>query len=310
MSNKNVLITGIAGFIGSKIAISLSQRGYNIYGIDNFRTGYAENIPHDVNFDECDISDAKNLERLPYKDIDVVLHLAAQTSGELSHIHPEYDLLTNGFGTFNILQISKKLGIKKFIYASSMNVYGHNSRNPVKELDVLKPVSYYGISKTTGEYYVQSFSKYFDYTIFRMFNVFGPGQDMKNLSQGMLSIFLAYALENKEILVKGDLNRFRDFIYIDEVVKHWLNCVESSRTDNKIYNLGSGKKTTVEYLINVIQDKTNHSKKVKVVEGTPNDQFGIFADISKLTNDTNLDINTTLENGIDHLVNYLKNQKI
>ena len=111
----------------SKIAISLSQRGYNIYGVDNFRTGYAENIPKDANFDECDISDPKKSERIPYKDIDVVLHLAAQTSGELSHIHPEYDLLTNGFGTFNILQISKKFGIKKFIYASSMNVYGHNS---------------------------------------------------------------------------------------------------------------------------------------------------------------------------------------
>ena len=142
-----------------------------------------------------------------------------------------------------------------------------------------------------------------------MFNVFGPGQDMKNLSQGMLSIFLAYALENNEILVKGDLNRFRDFIYIDDVVKYWVNCVENSNTDNKIYNLGSGKKTTVEYLLNIIQDKTNHSRKVKVVEGTPNDQFGIYADISKLIKDTDLGIDTTLEMGIEKLVNYFKIKK-
>ena len=89
---------------------------------------------------------------------------------------------------------------------------------------------------------------------------------MKNLSQGMLSIFLAYALENNEILVKGDLNRFRDFIYIDDVVKYWVNCVENSNTDNKIYNLGSGKKTTVEYLLNIIQDKTNHSRKLRLLK--------------------------------------------
>ena len=308
MSKKNVLITGVAGFIGSKIATSLLQKGYTLYGVDNFRTGYAQNIPKDVNFDECDISDPKSLEKLPYKNIDVVLHLAAQTSGELSHIHPEYDLLTNGFGTFNILQFSKNIGIRKFIYASSMNVYGHNRTNPVKEFYQLNPISYYGISKTTGEYYVKAFSKYFDYTIFRMFNVFGPGQDMQNLSQGMLSIFLAYALKDKEILVKGDLNRFRDFIYIDDVVNHWVNCIQNSKTDNKIYNLGSGNKTTVENLLNTIQDKTNHSSKVRVIEGTPNDQFGIFADISKLINDTNLNIYTTLEDGVVKLVNYLKGQ--
>ena len=141
MSKKNVLITGVAGFIGSKIATSLLQKGYTLYGVDNFRTGYAQNIPKDVNFDECDISDPKSLEKLPYKNIDVVLHLAAQTSGELSHIHPEYDLLTNGFGTFNILQFSKNIGIRKFIYASSMNVYGHNRTNPVKEFYQLNPIS-------------------------------------------------------------------------------------------------------------------------------------------------------------------------
>lgn len=306
MAKACVLITGIAGFIGSKIAVKLLNQGYTIYGIDNFRTGYAQNIPKDINFDECDISDPKSLEKLPYKDIDVVLHLAAQTSGELSHVHPEYDLLTNGFGTFNILQLSKKIRIRKFIYASSMNVYGHNNRNPVKESHILKPISYYGISKTTGEYYVKTFSNHFNYTIFRMFNVFGPGQDMKNLSQGMLSIFLAYALENKEILVKGDLKRFRDFIYIDDVVNYWVDCINNTNTNNNIYNLGSGKKCTVDCLIKLIQDKTKHSNKVKVIDGTPNDQFGIYADITKLQNATNLEITTTLEEGVSKLVNYLK----
>ena len=89
MSKRNVLITGIAGFIGSKIAISLSQRGYNIYGVDNFRTGYAENIPKDANFDECDISDPKKSGKNSVQRYRCCFYtLAAQTSGELSHIPP------------------------------------------------------------------------------------------------------------------------------------------------------------------------------------------------------------------------------
>jgi len=113
----------------------------------------------------------------------------------------------------------------------------------------------------------------------RMFNVYGPGQDMKNLKQGMVSIYLAQALSRRKILVKGSLNRFRDFIYIDDVIDIWLkSCIGNFK--NFSLNIGSGKKTYVKSVLEILKKELGAD--YKAGNKTLGDQHGIYADISKL----------------------------
>ena len=186
-------------------------------------TGFAHNVPAEAEFFEFDISEYGSFERLSSFKFDAVLHLAAQSSGEISYDNPSYDVLSNTLGTLNALRFAETNGCKRFIYASSMSIYGDVDDEPIAVNRCPKPKSYYGITKLSGEHYLKAFASKMDTTSFRMFNVYGPGQNMQNLKQGMVSIYLAYLMNDEPITVKGDKNRFRDFIYIDDVVDAWVS---------------------------------------------------------------------------------------
>ena len=138
-----------------------------------------------------------------FKNSEAILHLAGQSSGELSFKDPNLDLCKNTSSTINLIRLAEEKQIQKFIYASSMSVYGKTSINPIKENHSLKPLSCYGNSKLSSEHYLRILGKKFNPVILRLFNVYGPGQNMKNLNQGMVSIYLAQVLENNKIIVKG-----------------------------------------------------------------------------------------------------------
>ena len=174
--------------------------------------------------------------------------------------------------------------INRILYASSMSVYGNQKKEKVKEINTLNPLSCYGVSKLAVEKYLEVYKKKLPYVILRMFNVYGFGQDFNNLKQGMVSIYLAQALKNNQIIVKGSLKRTRDLIYIDDVVKVWIKILKNEKLCNKIYNLGTGKSTSVREILKEIQ---NNYKQVKIIEkdNTPGDQKNIIADVSLLKKD-------------------------
>ncbi len=243
MRYNRVLITGGAGFIGSHLAKRLLDTGYNVTILDNLTTGETDNIPSRADFIHGDISKKKIYKALTGRKFSHVLHLAAQSSGEISDERPELDLEVNTLGTLLLLRWCLKNKIPRFIYASSMAVYGDTLKNPVSETDPCNPLSFYGISKFSSEQYIRHFSKKgLNTTIFRMFSVYGPGQNMSNLKQGMASIFMAYLIKNEEIWVKGSKDRFRDFIYIDDVVDAWLSAMDQPVAYGKTYNLATGEK--------------------------------------------------------------------
>jgi UDP-glucose 4-epimerase len=306
---KTYLITGIAGFIGSAIARRLIKDGYKVVGIDNFLTGLKENIPSEVEFIELDISKAEELKALDKFKFDAVLHLAAQTSGEISFDDPPKDLMINSLGTLNLLQYCKDRGdINRFLYASSVTVCGDSDVNPIPITQRTNPKSYYGITKLAAENYVTVFSKYLDTTVLRMYNVYGPGQNMENTKQGMVSIYLYYFMKDKPILVKGSGDRFRDFIYIDDVVSAWTKAIDNKETYGKKYNLGSGDKTTVEGLLKVIAEKWgNPDYPIEYAEGTPGDAFGSQADIEETKKDLDWKPEMGIEEGIEKTVEWVKN---
>lgn len=308
--DRNVLITGGAGFIGSHLAKRLLDDGYEVTVIDNLATGSAPNIPSGADFIESDIARKKTYTALTGQKFSHVLHLAAQSSGEISDEKPELDLEVNTIGTLLLLRWCKKERISRFLYASSMAVYGNAQKIPVTETDPCHPLSFYGISKFSSEQYIHHFSiQGIHTTIFRMFSVYGPGQDMANLKQGMVSIFMAYLVKNEEILVKGSKDRFRDFIYIDDVVDAWIAALNNPAAFGQTYNLATGKKTYVHQLIKEEIKSFNldpDTYPVKYQGSTPSDQFGLFADITRIRSDLNWSPKTDLITGLSHMAGWVR----
>lgn len=307
-----VIVTGGAGFIGSHIAKRLIETGYDVVVIDNLHTGTADNLPHGVEFIEGDLSQKKCLSTLPGEDVYAVLHLAAQSSGEVSNEKPELDLQVNTLSTLRLLQWCKSHHVPRFMYASSMAVYGNVVKNPVSETQICNPLSFYGISKLSSEHYIQHFGQEgLATTCFRMFSVYGPGQNMTNMKQGMVSIFLAYLLRGEEIWVKGSGGRFRDFIYIDDVVDVWCSSLKNDKTYGKIYNLATGKKTTVGELVQKEIELYGLDPKtcpVRFEGSTPADQFGLFADISLIKRDLGWEPDISLDEGLKKMIAWVKKE--
>jgi len=292
----NVIITGVAGFIGSKIALKFIDEGHKVVGVDNLSSGLMSNVPKGLRFIEFDLSNPEVIEILP-QNCDLILHLAGQSSAEISFDNPVIDLNKNTVSTLNLIEYAKKCKVKKFLYASSMSVYGDVLDKPVSESFIQKPLSCYGVGKLAAEHYLEIYKEEVPFISLRMFNVYGPGQDLGNLRQGMVSIFLAQALYNNKILVKGDLNRFRDFIYIDDVIEIWYILALDKKVCNISVNVGTGKKTTVKELLRLI--KSLDQNYTFYTEGnTPGDQKGIFSDSKLLVKLTNKKKFTDLNKGI------------
>jgi UDP-glucose 4-epimerase len=176
----------------------------------------------------------------------------------------------------NLINYSIANQVEKFVFASSMSVYGNQDLDSVHEGMNAKPLSCYGVSKLASEGYLRVFQHKLPFVIFRMFNVYGPGQDMANLSQGMVSIYLSQAIRNKRIIIKGSYERFRDFIYIDDVVDSWFDVSTNHEVKNVTLNLGTGVKTTVRDLIEMIKSLLPDLE-IKIEAGTDGDQFGLFS---------------------------------
>jgi len=302
---KIYLVTGAAGFIGTAIAKKLLEKGNRVVTIDNLSTGLEEAIPQGVVFYKGNCQDIDIINRLNEYFFDAIYHIAGQSSGEISFDDPVYDLQTNAQSTLLLLKLAIKTGCKKFIYASSMSVYGDKPDIPVKEETTLNPKSFYGVGKVASEHYMRIYQEYgINSTALRLFNVYGPGQNMENLRQGMVSIFLAQAIKDKYILVKGDKERFRDFIYIDDVVNAFLCAEEKSGFQFDTLNICTGIRTTVGELISKMQDSLPYNITVEYKGNTPGDQFGITGDNNKVHKALGWQPDTSLKSGLVKMVKW------
>lgn len=307
-----ILVTGGAGFIGSHVARRLLDAGHTVIVVDNLSSGKLENIPKGAEYLNLDLSRPDFLPELP-TDINAVCHLAAQSAGAISAEKPYYDLQANAASTLLLSRWCLENGVRRFLYASSMAVYGNVNRSPVPEETPCLPMSYYGVSKLTSEHLLRLASEGgLSVTCFRIFTAYGPGQDLGNLKQGMVSIYLAYLLKGVPVPVTGSLDRFRDLIYIDDVVDAWQKAVEKPETPNQVYNLGSGRPTTVRELLAALKRAFELPSDYPVEErpGYPSDQFGLYADISKLEGDLGCKPRTQLIYGLRTMVTWAKSKAV
>lgn len=307
-----ILLTGAAGFIGSNIFNKLNDGTNQITVIDNLKTGYLSNLPSNVNFIHSDCSDESLLNIT--EQFDCIIHVAGQASKEGSFNDVFYDLNANAKSTLVLLEYAKKINCKRFIFISTVCVYGGTSNPGIyNEESEIKYDTFYSIHKYTSEKYLALYKKYYDidYTIFRLFTCYGPGQDLTNMSKGMVSIYLSQFLSNNpDVVIKGSLDRYRDFIYVEDVAHVVADAIHNKLLYNDIFNLGSGKCTTIRELLNVMQEAGEFNKNIVVEDEIIGDMIGCVADITKLKNIyKNVFKFTEIREGIQKMVRYYSNAK-
>ena len=312
-----ILITGVAGFIGSNLARKLLDSGNEVTGIDNFSYGFERNINklrQSPNF--CFIEgDIGNQDSLKNHKSDVIVHLASQKI-------PRY---TNAFRTLednfhNLQQIVQKCiaDKSKLIFASTSDVYGKNPDVPFSETSnlVLGPTTIkrwaYAISKIYGEQYIiASHEEYgLDYTIARFFGAYGPNQNLTWWG-GPQSVFISKALLKEEMEIHGDGRQTRTFTYIEDTINAIARFISDSRSDNQIFNVGSTHKCEISVLdlAKLIWEQINGDKIKPMLKFVPYTDFGKYEDvmvrvpdISKIKEFFNFEPVWSLEEGLKETI--------
>ena len=299
MNKQIVLVTGAAGFIGSAVAKRILSMGYDVVTVDNLSTGYKTNIPENVIFYEGDLQDKHLVSQLEKYNFFTIFHIAGQSSGEISFDDPVYDLQSNAQSTLLLIQLALKVNCKKFIYASTMSVYGEQEDKPITEETTTSPKSFYSVGKLASEHYMNIYKDFgIDFFAMRLFNVYGPGQNMDNLRQGMVSIFLNQAITNNHIIVKGDNNRYRDMVFIDDIVNAFIYAFKSDKKGFQVYNVCTGQKTKVKEVIAIITNLFTSPIGVEYKGNTAGDVFGIYGSNKKIKNELDWTPKMSLVEGI------------
>ncbi len=247
------LITGGAGFVGSHIAEELtkSKRG-EVVVFDNLSVGKRKNVPKGCRFIKGDIRDPKAI-TIAAKNVDIIFHNAAFVSIRKSFDMPKEELDNNVYGTLNVLEAAVKNKVKKFIFASSMAVYGEPGSLPIKEKSSLAPTSPYGLSKLRGEMYCRAFQNKFglNITILRYFNIFGVRQIPSDYV-GVTTIFINQALNRKPLTILGNGKQTRDFVWVKDVARANILAALNPKSKSEIFNIASGREVTVNQIADSI----------------------------------------------------------
>jgi UDP-glucose 4-epimerase len=255
-------VTGGAGFIGSHIVDQCVDLGYQTIVIDNLSSGREENINPKAMFYQVDIMGKEIYDVLNKIGPDIVIHLAAQVDVQKSIVDPSNDAEINILGTVNLLKAIKQANVKKIIYASSAAIYGIPDYLPIDEEHFSNPISFYGISKYAPEHYIKTFAQMYhiNYSILRYSNIYGIRQIEKG-EGGVISIFIKKILSDEEIVVFGDGNQTRDFIYIEDVVEANIRAIFTK--DNSILNVSTNTAISINDLISSLQQISNKKSIIK-----------------------------------------------
>jgi UDP-glucose 4-epimerase len=304
------LVTGGAGFIGSNLAIKLTELGHDVRILDNFSSGRRENL--------SDIADKAEIVEGDIRDfwtvmgcmegIDYVMHQAALPSVPRSVKNPLTSNAVNIDGTLNVLECARRAGVKKMVAASSSSVYGESEELPKHEKMRPSPLSPYAITKLTNEYYLKVYWELYQFptVALRYFNIFGPRQDPKSEYAAVIPKFITALLNDQPPTVFGDGEQSRDFTYIDNCVQANILAATSDEIVGTYFNVACGGQFTLNDLLDELRKIIGVSTKAKYVDPRPGDIKHSFAAIDKLAA---FGYKPTVEftEGLDKTVEYFRN---
>lgn len=263
---KNALVTGGAGFMGAHVVDELLRSGNtDVVALDDLSGGFRENLNPAVTFVEGSILDAQLVNRLceQYK-FDYIYHLAAYAAEGLSHFIKRFNYQNNLIGSVNLINAAINHNVKRFVFTSSIAVYGENQL-PMHEKLTPMPEDSYGIAKYAVEQELAVSKRLFglDYTIFRPHNVYGELQNISDKYRNVIGIFMNNIMQDKPLRIFGDGEQTRAFTHIADVAPHIARAVDISEASGQIFNLGSDEHVSVNELADLVM--TAMDKEVPVI---------------------------------------------
>jgi nucleoside-diphosphate-sugar epimerase len=300
-------VTGGAGFIGSHLVDKLVAEGAEVTVLDNLSSGKIRNIAthlqhKSIQFVKGDICSLKLVKSL-VSEVDVVVNLAAIVGVPISIEKPLLIHKVNATGTLNLLKASLDSDVKRFVQASSAAVYGEAETLPVREDSVLAPSSPYAVSKIAAEDYARVFSRVYglETVCLRFFNVFGPRQAY-NAYSGVITIFVEELLNDRAPTIFGDGEQTRDFVSVSDVVSCCVFAMTKKGVGGEVFNVSSGKTTTVNELVRLLQEMTGKfSVKPTHVEARCGDIRHSWGNIDKARTVLGYNPKVTLNEGLREL---------
>jgi UDP-glucuronate 4-epimerase len=325
-----LLVTGVAGFIGSHVARALLDRGEQVIGIDNLNDYYDPSLKRAridwvgearggaFAFEQVDFSDEAALSAFAARrDFDRIVHLGAQAGVRYSLVNPQAYVRSNLVGQINMLELARQREVRHFVYASSSSVYGGNKELPFRVEDRADhPISMYAATKKSDELMSESYAHLYrlPMTGLRFFTVYGPWgrPDMA------MWIFTKALFEGRPLTIFNGGDMRRDFTYIDDIVRGVLACIDGPPSDNgeqkaggstgphALYNIGNHRSEELMRMIGLLERATGRKAAYDFKPMQPGDVKDTFADISAIQRDHGFEPSTTIDEGVPRFVDWFK----
>lgn len=304
---RTVLITGIAGFIGSNLADDLlAAPGCRVIGIDSLAYGVREQIPEEAEFHRLDI---RSPEIYPlFEGVDYVFHLAAKNCISDCQADPVETASVNVTGTVNVFEAAVRAGVGKVIYAESSAMYEASRRLPTPEHEVA-PESFYAVSKLASMHFALSFARYcgLKSTALRYFNVYGPRQDYRRSIPPVISAFIISHLRGEPPLIYGTGQKRRDFVHVDDINDFHRLCMDDGRTDGRVFNLGAGVNRSVLEINGMVAELLGSDLEPVFMPDMTGEAQETLADISEAAS-VGWRPETGLSDGLRGMVEYIRRE--
>lgn len=302
-----ILVTGGAGFIGSHVVDLFIDKGFEVVVLDDLSTGRASNLNPVAKFYRMDIRDPKLREVFEIERPAYISHHAAQMDVRRSIAQPLFDADVNILGSINLIECAREFGVKHFVYISTGGaVYGEPERVPCEETDPINPICQYGASKHTVEHYLFMYHANYglNYTVLRYPNVFGPRQDPHG-EAGVVAIFIGKMLAGEPVIINGDGNQTRDFVYVSDCAYANFLAVAGEHIPG-IYNLGWGSPTSVNNIFATLATVTAYRHPAQYGPAKVGETRHIYLNASKAKQDLGWSPSIGLEDGLRRTVEYFR----
>lgn len=306
-----ILITGGAGFIGSHVADKFVENGFEVVILDNLSTGRISNLNPAAKFYQMDIRDPGLNEIFEKERPDFISHHAAQMDVRRSVAEPLFDADVNILGSINLIECAKNYQVKRFVYISTGGaVYGEPEYLPCDEAHPINPICQYGASKHTVEHYLYMYQVNYglNYTVLRYPNVYGPRQDPHG-EAGVVAIFTGQMLAGEPVIINGDGEQERDFVYVGDCAQGNLLAINTHRGSG-IFNLGSGRATSINQIFQELKGITGYPGSPLHGPAKLGETRRIFLDASKVRRELGWTETVDLHEGLEKTVAYFKTVEI